>query len=595
MFATSLRALGALVVLSAGFLSACGGDLPNTAGSDVGAERRFTGGTAAIPIVELVRERGIETPDQASPVPLLEQVRRQLARSDPQSRWAGITYDLTGGNRLPRDWLIQSPNRWSHSGADLPYYPLACKDCEPDLLLPTCESDADCPNGGTCQAVWPRPLAAMLAGRGAAARKVCFGHSDALLLPVHALVLKARRFVDIGVLQPVPDARFLGTVRAALDELAVRGRAVQVRLLVGQYPPAGSDAAALLAALVGDLEHEPRGRLSISVAALRTCTTLEACNSFSWPHAKFIAVDGEEALVGGHNQWSEDYLVDAPVHDLSMRVDGPAAMSATRFADRLWQFVCGHRAEAPAVQLASFPRPAAGVAGPCPDHLAEPPGPRPAAGVPILAVGRMGAGIATDFANHSELARDLVLGSARRTIYLAQQDLGFTLGRAAPIYPESTLERLVDFVVQRQGELYIVLSNFGAVGNSGSSYSNSVSLATLAAHLREVAQRRAGRDVDDLLCRHVHLAPFRFGPDATWPGNRPIANHAKLWMVDERVFYLGSDNAYPVNLQEFGYVVDDRAAARELVARYWKPLWQWARLAAVSGESVEPCVFAPVR
>ena len=76
--------------------------------------------------------------------------------------------------------------------------------------------------------------------------------------------------------------------------------------------------------------------------------------------------------------------------------------------------------------------------------------------------------------------------------------------------------------------------------------------------------------VNALLCSHVHLAPFRFGPDASWPGGKAIANHAKLWMVDDRVFYIGSDNMYPVNLQEFGYIVDDRqAAAEHAAAAYW--------------------------
>ena len=81
----------------------------------------------------------------------------------------------------------------------------------------------------------------------------------------------------------------------------------------------------------------------------------------------------------------------------------------------------------------------------------------------------------------------------------------------------------------------------------------------------------------DLLCRHFHLAPFRFGPDASWPGKHPIGNHGKFWMVDDRYFYIGSDNLYPVDLQEFGYILDDRAAAAELKRSYWNPLWRWSR------------------
>jgi hypothetical protein len=136
-----------------------------------------------------------------------------------------------------------------------------------------------------------------------------------------------------------------------------------------------------------------------------------------------------------------------------------------------------------------------------------------------------------------------------------------------------------------------VLSNPGAVGNSGSTYSNGVSLADFAHHLQEVARQRTGHAMDDRLCRNLHLAPLRFGPDAAWPHARPIANHAKLWMVDERTFYIGSDNFYPINLQEFGYIVDDRTAAAQLVEAYWRPLWQWSSAAAVSGEGAPVCVF----
>ena len=230
-------------------------------------------------------------------------------------------------------------------------------------------------------------------------------------------------------------------------------------------------------------------------------------------------------------------------------------------------------------------------------------------GTPMLAVGRLGAGITKDFANQSDLARDLMFGAARHTIRMSQQDIGFMLGRSDALFPESTLDRLIDFMEQRDGHVYIVLSNRGASGNSGLSYANDVTFAAFARHLRDLVQKRIdARDpkaryevrrgpdpINALLCSHVHLAPFRFGPDATWPHGVAIANHAKLWMVDDRVFYIGSDNVYPVNLQEFGYIVDDRKAAAELLDAYWNPLWQWSRQAALSGDGVERCIFREPR
>ena len=51
-------------------------------------------------------------------------------------------------------------------------------------------------------------------------------------------------------------------------------------------------------------------------------------------------------------------------------------------------------------------------------------------GLQILGVGRLAAGITKDFANQSELARDLTLASAQHEIRMVQQDLGFGLGRS---------------------------------------------------------------------------------------------------------------------------------------------------------------------
>lgn len=63
-------------------------------------ERGYSAGAAAR-IVDLIRERDIRTSNQDAAVPLLEQLWRELAKSDPDGTFAGTTYDLTAGNRLP--------------------------------------------------------------------------------------------------------------------------------------------------------------------------------------------------------------------------------------------------------------------------------------------------------------------------------------------------------------------------------------------------------------------------------------------------------------------------------------------------------------
>lgn len=557
------------LLLSLIIVGSCSGDLPSSAVSDSQAERDFGLLRSSTSIVALMRERGIRPPDLSAPGPL-QQLQRELAKSDPTGIFAGVTYDLTRGNSLVVDWLVQTPNRWGRRADDLTWFEMGCNDCEPDISLPVCTTDADC-KGGTCAAIWPRTP-----GLRTAARKVCLGHSDALPLRIHDLVASARQSVDIVELQPAPNGRFIAALRAAIAELAFSRRQVEVRVLMGQFPPKGVDAAALLKELTETARDIPGSRVSVSVSAMRTCTVLESCNSFSWNHGKFIVVDGREAIVGGHNLWTEDYLTDKPVHDLSMQVRGPAAASASRFADRLWSYVCSNLDYKDSISLVSY---APGGSGHrCPAALGTRRVATGTGGVEIMGIGRLGAGITEDFANQSELARDLMFGAARKTIRVAQQDLGFRLGRSDTLFPESALDEMID-LMERDGDVYVVLSNPGSIGNGGSPYYNDVPLQALAKRLKHIVQKRIDTadprsryavrkdpdPVNALLCSRFHLASFRFGPDDSWPGGKTIANHSKLWMVDDRIFYLGSDNMYPVNLQEFGFIVDDRKAVDTLL------------------------------
>lgn len=598
MSLSMFRRLGLLLLIIVA--GSCSGDLPSSSMSDAQAERAYGLLRPSTSILALIRDRGIAAPDLARP-DILQQLQRELAKSDPSGAYGGITYDLTRGNSLVADWLVQTPNRWGRKADDLTWFTMGCKDCEPDISLPACSSDADC-MGGTCAAIWPRT-----AGLRGAARKVCLGHSDALVLRLHALVASARQSVDIVALQPAPDGRFAAAIRAGLAELAASRRPIEVRVLVGQFPPKGVDAEALLKELTQGIKDMPGSRVSVSVAAMRSCTAFETCNSFSWNHAKYFVVDGREAFLGGHNYWTEDYLTDNPVHDLSMMVRGPAAASASRFADRLWSFVCANLDQKASISLVSYAPGQSEFGRACPAQLATRRAPQGRGGVEVLSVGRLGSGITEDFANQSELARDLMFGAARKSILVAQQDLGFRLGRSDILFPESALTEMVD-LMERGGDVYVVLSNPGSIGNGGSPYFNDVPVEALAKRLKEIVQKRIeagdpraryeirkGPDpVNALLCSRFHLAPFRFGPDDSWPGGKTIANHSKFWMVDERVFYIGSDNMYPVNLQELGFVLDNAKAATTVLDSYWKPLWQWSKRAAVSGEGVEKCIFREV-
>ena len=53
-------------------------------------------------------------------------------------------------------------------------------------------------------------------------------------------------------------------------------------------------------------------------------------------------------------------------------------------------------------------------------------------------------------------------------------------------------------------------------------------------------------------------------------------NHAKIMIVDDVSYVVGSDNLYPGFLSEFNYLIEGEEAVNEMVKSYWEPLWQYA-------------------
>ena len=211
----------------------------------------------------------------------------------------------------------------------------------------------------------------------------------------------------------------------------------------------------------------------------------------------------------------------------------------------------------------------------------------------MLALGRLASGIADDFADQSQLARTLSFGAAQKTIRMVQQDIAFALPGVLGIsWPDSDMRRMLDLLA-KGGDVFLVLSNEGAKSPVGG-YSNGIPIERVADYFRALMRRYHEMKEDELaalLCAHLHLAPLRFGPDASWPQDRAIGVHAKFWMVDDRLFYIGSENLYPVDLQEFGYELEDPTAAAEMRRDYWDRLWRWSSRAAISGSDAPRCIF----
>ncbi|HEV7558476.1 MAG TPA: phospholipase D-like domain-containing protein [Kofleriaceae bacterium] len=494
--------------------------------------------------------------------PIGQDVIAALRTGHAESR--GQTWDVGTDNSFDADWVVQTPlaSYWGTPASSLPVVSTCSGDpqCDPDFDLIACSAQSDCRFGGTCTTV-----AATVTHPGAAARQLCAGHSDAIYDRIYGLLVQANSSIEISSLAP-PDGRFEAAVRNALTYLASTGGSVRVRYMYGAIlgaalieDPRTPDQ--VLASLVRDVESGTG--LRVAVGELRDGIE-------SWDHAKIIAVDGTKAIVGGHNMWTRHYLEAAPVHDLSMQVTGSAAFHASQFADVLWRHACKPPADLASVALTSgFPDATVGCD---PSPLVA-----PAVGTGtgrVLTVGRLGA-LGDNAADDAIVA---LVDASQSTLRLSIQDVG-PVGAGMP-WPEPYLRALAA-ATGRGVDVQIVMTNLNArpdgLSAGSSSYSNGWTPADVAQQVAAYATAHAevmsGADASAALCTHLHVATLRQGTDDLWPNGATFANHAKLAIVDDAAFYLGSQNWYPANLFELGYIVDDPATTRQLLDAYYTPAW----------------------
>jgi hypothetical protein len=398
--------------------------------------------------------------------------------------------------------------------------------------------------------------------------------SRRFLAAIEEVIARAERLVDIASLESFATGEFAAAIRRGLARAARCNRPLTVRIMYGRHrfvTQTDSDFETSIRDLAADLPMD-------SGVCLHACR-METSNHQqrpSWNHAKIIAVDGREAIVGGHNLWHADYLEVAPVHDLSVRVTGPAAGEAHAFLDRLWDWAERHRAmptdigslstvcwSGGRIEPAGQPRPVTLVAA-------------SVGSIPALAVGRLGTGVIADprLANVGAAVAAIAFRQARSSIRISQMDFGFHWD-GVNFWSADVVAALADVLTDpgRAVEVQLVLSEPGAKTAAGGPYSFGTTLADIVAEMRRAIGDRP-------LSGRMQLAPLRFSATGDrWAHDGmelKIINHAKFWMVDDRAFHVGSDNLYPHNLQEFGYVVESSALAREALESYWSPLWTFS-------------------
>ena len=448
---------------------------------------------------------------------------------------------------------------------------------------------------------------------------------------------RARTLVDLTTLIPYPFGGFQQAIERGLRRAYERGRRPLVRVLGGCAPPCGFTAATSPAQPYADqLAAAIGGRPRVVVASYRYPPVGTPADAFSlsWNHAKTISIDGRVALVGGHNLWGADYIqgyprrpVVNPVHDVTIRAEGPVTAGVHSYVNGLWRAACAAaRTTAAGAANGATVAYAAGTARACPARVRPPRSPRPG-GVDVLGFGQLGLrGVrlpsspgppdpsspsnpgpcpsplpfytpgrvspdwtnnpaytpAFDRRNPAGAAFRTLIRSARSAVFISQQDLhGICNPGQAALTPNFD-QRLLDAIANRLlagVDVRVVISTPGAAVSAQETYSNSTSLAqtsdAVLARTRVLAgsaprARRAFR-------RHFRLRAIRFSASRVWPNAPPqlnkIAQHNKLGMVDNCAIWVGSDNLYPFWLSEYSLLVENRRIARTFKRDFADRLW----------------------
>lgn len=425
---------------------------------------------------------------------------------------------------------------------------------------------------------------------------------------IRGIIGGATTLVDISSLAPVASGGFRQAIIDGAADAQRAGNRPVIRLLWGRSPAAPFSARALRA-LQRDVQAAAPDLTVVGALMANTLVT----NGYSWNHSKIVAADSRVAWAAGINMWSDSYLQSRnPVTDLGVVVRGPAARDAHVFLDELWAFSCANEGSGLRYNVTIVP--AKGGSRGCPARRAPDAG-APEGDISVMAVGRGGyidSGRTTgrldprevsaadrrdsgcivpplpnpmngdpswDGNNPSDTALRALVESAESNVVISQQDLIFPCAKD-PSYDV----RLVDAIARKVRDgipVTIAVSNPKATITLFEQYPGDPAPAR-AVIMKRLTALMGSRDLATrAACRSLAVAPFRLSSLATWPGGGAPGLHAKVIAVDDSAVLVGSQNAYPNQLQEFGYIIEDPRAMADMKRTFLDPLEANARAGAL--------------
>lgn len=427
-------------------------------------------------------------------------------------------------------------------------------------------------------------------------------HSDCFPEDVFNMMTKAEQWVDLTSLS-APTGKFCEKITAAIQQLHESGNEVTIRLLFGNISGMPTNCEGLVQTFTKGLPADDT-KIKLWVGAWRKGFT-------TWNHSKIIAVDGQYLYEGGHNLWDPHYLRTDPVHDISMEAEGQVAVDGHCFANRMWDFVNKTDADYWAMKAVPDWVPAVVV-----DRVTVSQWPKAERDYPpmytpessplqlpdaieggdlaMITMGRYGAlHTHEETANPSDAAIVAALGAAQKIIRMSLQDLGpltipFVPGpKAIPsgVWPVEYLTAIGLAIWERGVDVEIMVSNPaatpGGLNPLTACYGNGWTTSDVASEIIKALlnQSPEANDEDEklrgLIKDNLRICTVSTeGQGNQWPDEQTQGNHAKFFIIDDKCYYMGSQNLYIANLAEWGILIDNEEQTAKILEEYWNPMWE---------------------
>jgi phosphatidylserine/phosphatidylglycerophosphate/cardiolipin synthase-like enzyme len=390
-------------------------------------------------------------------------------------------------------------------------------------------------------------------------------------------IQRGTKYIDITSLSP-PTGIYLTALKAAVRALDQKKTPIRIRILFsGSLPDTFMkvDVWKLLKELNDEIDQD--SQLEIHVGAFRSSNIPP-----SWNHTKIVAVDNQLLVTGGHIVLDEGYSTQDQVHDVTVTIPGHSAILAHHFVDELWNYTCKNVSFftqlTGSIQLWSrLPGQTTLAKGVCPRNFdtREFPtttAPRVNDPTPVITVGKLGQIDPANNANNpSDFAITHLIQRSKKAVFISQQAI-------YPLFFYSDFNNAVVAeiaqAVLRQVDVYILTSRAPSdrLAALKEAYTAGVTPDGLLQYIFQYMKDHP-KDFPQpsrflpQLSRHLHVL-------TTANELGELRNHSKIVISDTDAAYVGSSNLYDAGLAEFGVILCDNRAVRNLLERYYFPLWQ---------------------